>query len=181
MNTFEELAVPHYDYLLNAAVKLCHGDDFEAEDLVQETYLKAYKIFEQYDSGKSSVVTWMYRIMWCAYADTRKYWARHPHTCTSEMDEGQWKEWDAKVQEEFTEFLDRQYVCDMVNTILDASPRDEQEAFKLAMEGASQRQIATQLGVSSPVVNSRVNRVRARMRRALKQYLEASDFQLQPQ
>ncbi|MBI4377654.1 MAG: RNA polymerase subunit sigma, partial [Nitrospinae bacterium] len=44
---FEELALPHIDSLYNFALKLT-GNVTEAEDLVQETYLKAYRFFHKY-------------------------------------------------------------------------------------------------------------------------------------
>jgi RNA polymerase sigma-70 factor (ECF subfamily) len=51
----------HYDYLKKTAVKLTQ-DVFEAEDLVQETFIRAYKFIHSYRPG-SNARAWLYRIM----------------------------------------------------------------------------------------------------------------------
>ncbi len=58
---FEEVAVAHLSGLYYAALRLC-GNPSDAEDLVQETYAKAYKAFERFALG-SNARAWLYRIM----------------------------------------------------------------------------------------------------------------------
>jgi RNA polymerase sigma factor (sigma-70 family) len=58
---FEELAMPLFDSLYNFARWLAH-DSNDAEDLVQETYLKALRSFVSFQSGTNFRV-WMFRIL----------------------------------------------------------------------------------------------------------------------
>jgi RNA polymerase sigma-70 factor (ECF subfamily) len=59
--SFEELAMPLFDQLYNFARWLTH-DLTEAEDLVQETYVKALRGFSSFQSG-TNFRAWMYRIL----------------------------------------------------------------------------------------------------------------------
>ena len=58
---FEELAIPLFDSLYNFARWLVHNSS-DAEDLVQETYLKALRSFDSFQSG-SNFRAWMFRIL----------------------------------------------------------------------------------------------------------------------
>jgi RNA polymerase sigma-70 factor (ECF subfamily) len=58
---FEELAMPLFDSLYNFARWLAH-DSNDAEDLVQETYLKALRSFASFQSG-TNFRAWMFRIL----------------------------------------------------------------------------------------------------------------------
>src|SRR6202161_2290347 len=59
--TFEELAMPLFDQLYNFAHWLAQ-DRTEAEDLVQETYVKAWKGFSSFQPG-TNFRAWIYRIL----------------------------------------------------------------------------------------------------------------------
>ena len=59
--TFEELAMPLFDQLYNFAHWLTQNRD-EAEDLVQETYVKALKGFSSFQPG-TNFRAWIYRIL----------------------------------------------------------------------------------------------------------------------
>jgi len=58
---FEELAMPQFDSLYNFAHWLVHNSS-DAEDLVQETYLKALRNFASFQSG-TNFRAWMFRIL----------------------------------------------------------------------------------------------------------------------
>jgi RNA polymerase sigma-70 factor, ECF subfamily len=58
---FEELAMPQFDSLYNFAHWLLHNSS-DAEDLVQETYLKALRNFASFQSG-TNFRAWMFRIL----------------------------------------------------------------------------------------------------------------------
>ena len=59
--SFEQLAMPHFERLYNFACWLTH-DRQEAEDLVQETYAKALKGFPSFQSG-TNFRAWIYKIL----------------------------------------------------------------------------------------------------------------------
>lgn len=58
---FEEVALPHLDALFNLALSLTRNRK-DAEDLVQETFLRAYRFFDSYRSG-SQIRAWLFRIL----------------------------------------------------------------------------------------------------------------------
>ena len=59
--TFQEIALPHFDSLYSFALAV-GSEGQEAEDLVQETFLRAYKKFDQFDYG-TNIKAWMFRIL----------------------------------------------------------------------------------------------------------------------
>ena len=60
-DAFHEEAVPHLDALYGTALKLTK-DEQDAEDLVQETMLKAYRYFDKYENG-TNCKAWLFKIM----------------------------------------------------------------------------------------------------------------------
>ena len=60
--SFEELAVPHLETVYRVAVRLTRNEH-EAEDLVQETYLKACKAFKRFEMREFGIRPWLLRIL----------------------------------------------------------------------------------------------------------------------
>ena len=60
-NQFNEIALSHFNALYGFALSITGGSQ-DAEDLVQETYLRAYRKFDQFEFG-TSCKAWLFRIM----------------------------------------------------------------------------------------------------------------------
>ena len=58
---FEEVALPHFDALFNLALNLTRNRR-DAEDLVQEAYLRAFRFFDSYRPG-TLIKAWLFRIL----------------------------------------------------------------------------------------------------------------------
>ena len=58
---FEDIAMEHIDSLYSMAIRLVFNKD-EAEDLVQETYLKAYRFFNTFQKG-TNIKAWLFKIL----------------------------------------------------------------------------------------------------------------------
>ena len=58
---FQREAVPHMDALYHYALRMTGSND-DAKDLLQETYLKAFRFWNKYEKG-TNVRAWLYRIM----------------------------------------------------------------------------------------------------------------------
>ncbi|MBL0173981.1 MAG: sigma-70 family RNA polymerase sigma factor [Ignavibacteria bacterium] len=58
---FEREALPHMDALYNFALRMT-GDPDDADDLLQETFLKAYRFFDKFEKG-TNCKAWLFRIM----------------------------------------------------------------------------------------------------------------------
>jgi RNA polymerase sigma-70 factor, ECF subfamily len=58
---FETAAMPYVDSLYNTAYRMTRNSE-DAEDLVQETYLKAYKYYDKFEEG-TNFKAWLFKIM----------------------------------------------------------------------------------------------------------------------
>src|SRR5512140_3941914 len=58
---FERLALKHVDPLYSAALRLTKNDR-DAEDLVQDTFLRAYRFFEKFERG-TNIKAWLFKIL----------------------------------------------------------------------------------------------------------------------
>src|SRR5881394_3599979 len=58
---FEKEAMPHLSALYGAALRLCRNEG-DAEDLVQETLLRAYRFFDTFEAG-TNCKAWLFRIL----------------------------------------------------------------------------------------------------------------------
>lgn len=76
MNTFEELALPLRDGLLRAAMNLTHSDA-DAEDLVQDTYLLAFRYFQQFKEG-TNFRAWIFTILRNTFISSLRRSQRRP-------------------------------------------------------------------------------------------------------
>lgn len=75
---FEREAVPHMQVLYAGAYRLVRNAA-DAEDLVQETYLRAFRAFQLYTPG-TNIRAWLFTILYRARADRYRKLARSPHT-----------------------------------------------------------------------------------------------------
>ena len=73
-----EQALAQFDALFRYALRLTHNVQ-DAEDLVQETYLRAYRFADRFRPG-TNLRAWLYRIMTNAHLDTRRATAQQPKT-----------------------------------------------------------------------------------------------------
>ncbi len=75
-NIFEKELFPHMEALKTFAYHLTYNED-DADDLVQETYLKAHKFIENYDSG-TNAKAWLFKILKNAYINEYRKKVRRP-------------------------------------------------------------------------------------------------------
>jgi len=73
---FEQLALAHTDMLYRYGVRLT-GNDADADDLVQETYLKAYRFWDTYDQG-TNIRAWLFRILKNSFINVYRKESREP-------------------------------------------------------------------------------------------------------
>jgi RNA polymerase sigma-70 factor, ECF subfamily len=75
---FEHEAIPHMDILYNYALRMTANPD-DAKDLVQETYLKAYRFWDKYEKG-TNIRAWLFRIMKNSYINRYRKETKEPAT-----------------------------------------------------------------------------------------------------
>jgi RNA polymerase sigma-70 factor (ECF subfamily) len=73
---FKTEAIPHMDILRNYAVRMT-GSPADADDLVQETYLKAFRFWDKYEKG-TNVRAWLFRIMKNTYINRYRKEVKEP-------------------------------------------------------------------------------------------------------
>jgi RNA polymerase sigma-70 factor (ECF subfamily) len=73
---FERDALPYLDQLYPAALRMTRNPA-DAEDLVQETFVKAYSAFHQFAEG-TNLKAWLYRILTNTYINSYRKRQRHP-------------------------------------------------------------------------------------------------------
>jgi RNA polymerase sigma-70 factor, ECF subfamily len=73
---FEAEAFPHKDILLNFALRTT-GDADDAKDLLQETFMKAFRFWDKYEKG-TNIRAWLFRIMKNSYINRYRKEAREP-------------------------------------------------------------------------------------------------------
>src|SRR5215203_5451389 len=79
---FERDAMPYLDQLYGAALRMTRNPS-DAEDLVQETYAKAFAAFHQYKDG-TNLKAWLYRILTNTFINTYRKKQREPQQSMSE-------------------------------------------------------------------------------------------------
>ncbi len=159
--SFEELAMPLFDQLYNFACWLTQ-DRNEAEDLVQETYAKAWKGFSSFQPG-TNFRAWIYRILRNTFLTSRT----GLKTATVPLEEDHAV--DAVVDSETPEsiFLSRSSAQELQNAI-DGLPVQFREVLLLCeVEEMSYQEIAHTVGIPIGTVMSRLSRARKMLRQRL--------------
>ena len=166
---FEADALPLLNSLYSAALRLTRNPS-DAEDLIQETYLRAFRAFHQFEAG-TNLKAWLYRILTNTFINSYRKKQREPQTISDDEVE----EWYlySKMSEEGME-------PSAESTVLESLPdEDVQEAlsslpeqFRIAVlladvEGFSYKEIAEITDVPIGTVMSRLHRGRKALEKRL--------------
>jgi len=167
---FESAALPHMDDLFRTARRVL-GNQSEAEDAVQETFLQAWKSFERFELG-TNCRAWLYKIMFHVIKHNRRKWfsfnLRSTRDDTIELEAA--LVYEPPIPQQLTD--------EDVLAAFDRIPRQYREVLVLAdVQDFSYKEVAETLNIPQGTVMSRLNRGRKLLRIELAQFSQAYGIQ----
>ena len=174
---FEREAMPHMDLLYNYALRMTTNAD-DADDLVQETYLKAYRFWDKYEKG-TNIRAWLFRIMKNSYINRYRKETKEPDTVDYEDIQNYYKSvrYASSDPNDLEEKIFGGLLGDEIARALESLPEDFRTVVILCdIEGLSYEEIAE--FVDSPIgtIRSRLHRGRKMLRAKLFSYAKKRGF-----
>lgn len=169
---FERLTRPHVRALCRTALRMT-GDSQTAEDLTQETCLRAYKAFDSFEEG-TNYQAWIFRIMSNLCTDHLRRQARAPFI-----------DWDCEEasatrarycsdeERPDVQLLRKTFRGDAFKAMARLSPEVRLVVSLALVEGFTYQEIADAAGCPVGTVRSRLNRGRQQLQKDLKEYMPA--------
>ena len=164
--TFSQAALEYLDSLYGYALILTR-DQTAAEDLVQETYLRAVRAFGQL-MANSNLKSWLFVIMRNAWLNQLRHTRSGPRFVELDDDEVEFIHQNDRVNEDPHVVYLRKLEREQIRIAIAGLPELYREIIVLRdLEGFSYQEIATMLSCPAGTVMSRLGRARAKLRQAL--------------
>jgi RNA polymerase sigma-70 factor (ECF subfamily) len=176
-DVFTSETLPHRNALYNYALKISGNSD-DAQDLVQETYYKAYRHFDKFESGTNSKA-WMFMILKNSFINDYRKSKREPYKLDYEQIQNFYE--NVKSDRAQENNLDKDFYNDLLDDELtkaiDQLPSKMREVFLLCdLDGNSYEETAELVGCPIGTVRSRLHRARHMLQETLLDYAKDRGF-----
>jgi RNA polymerase sigma-70 factor (ECF subfamily) len=167
---FERDVLPLLPSLYGAAMRMTR-DPTDAEDLLQDTYLRAYRGFAGFKEG-TNLKAWLYRILTNSFINTYRKKQREPQTVDGPEDIDEWYLYDRLGGRSVEASAENEVLDQIPDADVKAALESLSENFRLAVlladvEGFSYKEIAEIMDVPIGTVMSRLHRGRKALEKAL--------------
>jgi RNA polymerase sigma-70 factor (ECF subfamily) len=175
---FERDALPYLDALYGAALRMTKNPE-SAEDLVQETFAKAFTSFHQFTEG-TNLRAWLYRILTTTFINIYRKEQRQPLISDGEIEEWQIAEAATHTSDQ-GKSAEVEALEQLPDSDIKIALQELPEEFRLAVyfadvEGFSYKEVAEILGIPPGTVMSRLHRGRKLLRESLADYARERGF-----
>jgi RNA polymerase sigma-70 factor, ECF subfamily len=174
---FQREALPHMDALYNFALRMTSDPD-DADDLLQETYLKAYRFFDKFEKG-TNCKAWLFRIMKNSFINMYRKSSKEP----DKVDYDEIEEFYHTIRAESADANDLQeqlfsnLLDDDVTRALEQLPEEFRTVVILCdIEGFTYEEIADFVECPIGTVRSRLHRGRKMLRANLYEYARSHGY-----
>jgi RNA polymerase sigma-70 factor (ECF subfamily) len=174
---FEKEFLPHIDALYNFGYHLTYNED-DANDLVQETYLKAYRFIDSYEQG-TNAKAWLFKILKNGFINDYRKKVKQPNKVDYE-------EIGAYHDQEDTKFVGtvdlrqeifQDMIGDEVTKAINSLPVDFRTVILLCdVEGFTYEEIAKIINIPIGTVRSRLHRARNMLKEVLRDYARSMGY-----
>ena len=169
---FERDALQYMNQLYAAAMRYTKNPE-DAQDLVQDTYIKAYNSFHQFEPG-TNLKAWLYRVLTTTFINTYRKDQRRPQTSDSELEDWQIAEASSHTSDQGKSaedvVLENLPDSDIKNALAEIPEEFRMAVYLADVEGFSYKEIAEIVGVPAGTVMSRLHRGRKQLREKLTDY-----------
>ena len=174
---FEREFMPHLDALFNFAFHLTLNEE-DANDLVQDTFLKAFRFIDSYERG-TNAKAWLFKILKNSFINEYRRKTRHPGEVDYE-DYLAFRESDESShvgEYDFRDEMLRGLIGDEVTQALNDLPVDFRTVILLSdVEGFSYEEMAKIIDIPIGTVRSRLHRARNLMKEKLRDYAKKMGY-----
>src|SRR3990172_55589 len=178
--SFEKLSLQYMDMLYSTALKMTRNIE-EAEDLVQDTYLRAYRFFDKFEQG-TNFKAWIFRILTNTFINNYRKKARTPRPVELDKVSFFLEDEDEPFQEPeglnaYEEEAYGELFDDEINHALDRLSAEFRQIIILSdVEGLSYKEIAEKADIPIGTVMSRLFRGRRMLQRSLFHYARRQGY-----
>lgn len=174
---YEKEFMPHIDSLYNFAYRLTTDED-DANDLVQETYMKAYRFFDSYEKG-TNAKAWLFRILKNSFINEFRKKSKQPAKVDYNEVEGYYNSEDTEVDATTDLRNDsvQELIGDEVANALNELDVDFRTIIILCdLEGFKYEEMAKILDIPIGTVRSRLHRARNLLKAKLEAYAKMRGY-----